>query len=115
MDGTQENPLSNITKLQHIQRGRTNIGISTSKETKYSQQRVQNIQMLNSYVENITRAWCGHLKNPKHVESTYELVQTSAHNLLKFKCKSGSAGRSFGGHNEQAPLRPMTKMDFMRS
>ena len=51
-------------------RGRTNVGISTSKETKYSQQRVQNIQTLNSYVENITRARCGHLKIPKHVEST---------------------------------------------
>ncbi len=29
-----------------------------------------NIQKLNSYVENITRARCGHLKIPKHVEST---------------------------------------------
>jgi hypothetical protein len=65
----QENPLSNITKLQNIWRGRTNVGISTSKETKYSQ-RVQNIQTLNSYVENITRAGCGHMKIPKHLEST---------------------------------------------
>jgi hypothetical protein len=70
MDGMQENPLSNITKLQNIRRGRTNIRISTSKETKYSQQGVQNIQMLNSYVENITHAQCGHRKIPKHVEST---------------------------------------------
>jgi hypothetical protein len=60
---------------------------------------VQNIQMLNSYIENITRAQCGHLKIPKHVESKKELIQTSAHNLLKFKCKGGSAGHSFGGHN----------------
>jgi hypothetical protein len=70
MDGTQENPLSNIMKLQNIQRGRTNVGISTSKETKHSQQQVQNIQTLNSYVENIMCARCGHLKIPKHVEST---------------------------------------------
>ena len=31
-------------------------------ETLYTQ--------FNSYVENITRARCGHLKIPKHVEST---------------------------------------------
>jgi hypothetical protein len=70
MDGTQENPLSNITKSQNIWRGRTNVGISTSKATKYSQERVQNIQTLNSYVENVTCARCGHLKIQKHVEST---------------------------------------------
>jgi hypothetical protein len=63
----QENPPSNITKLQNIQRGRTNVGISTNKI--YAQLRVQNIRTLNSYVENITRAQCGHLKIPKHVES----------------------------------------------
>jgi hypothetical protein len=38
--------------------------------TKYSQLHVQHIRTLNSYVENITRARCGHLKIPKHVEST---------------------------------------------
>jgi hypothetical protein len=62
---------------------------------------------LNSYVENIMRAWCGHPKIPKYIESTYELVQTSAHSLLKFKCKNGSVGCSFGRHNEQAPLGPI--------
>jgi hypothetical protein len=70
MNGMQENPLSNIPKSQNIRRGRTNVGFSTSKETNYSQQHVQNIQTLNSYTENITCARCGHLKIPKHVEST---------------------------------------------
>ena len=47
--GTQENPPSNIMKLQNIQRGRTNVELVA---TKYSQLRVQNIRTLNSYVEN---------------------------------------------------------------
>jgi hypothetical protein len=54
---------------------------------------------MNSYVENITRAWGAHLIIAKSVESTQELVQTSAHNLLKSRHKSSSAGRSFRGAN----------------
>ncbi len=105
MVGTHKNPPSNITKSQNIQRGRTNVGISSNKIFTIM---CSKFRMLDSYVENITRARWGHMKIPKHLESMQELEQTSAHNLLKSKRKSGSAGRSLGGHYELAPLGPIT-------
>jgi hypothetical protein len=65
--------------------------------------------MLNSYIENIMCALWGHLQIPKHVESMQESEQSSAHNLLKSKHKSGSVGHSLGGHYELVPLGPTIK------
>ncbi len=78
--------------------------------TKYSQLRVQNIRTLNSYIESIMRAWCTHLKIPKHLEFTQEIARTSAHNLLKSNQKKWLHGALIGGHNKLAPLGPITVM-----
>ncbi len=109
-------PNITITMMQNIQSSRTYIGISTNitRGAKYSTRSAKNsdffIPLFNSYVENITRARCGHLEIPKHVENTQELVQTSARNLLKSRGKEAPRGAHWK-HYEQAPLLgPITRL-----
>jgi hypothetical protein len=73
------------------------------------------IMFFYSYVENITRAQCRHLKNPKHVQSMYELPQTMAHHLLKSDQKDGSAGcnavKAFYGHPSEPSNKDVGTLD----
>jgi hypothetical protein len=45
--GTQENPPSNITKLQNIQRGRTNVGNSSNKIFTITYAKYSNVEFLH--------------------------------------------------------------------
>jgi hypothetical protein len=103
--GTQENPPSNITKLQNIQRGRTNVGISSNKIFTITCAKYSNIEILHRKHNACTM---GTPENPK-TRRIYIGISANINSQPAqiYERKSGSEGHSLGGHYELAPLGPI--------
>ncbi len=104
--GTQENPPSNIMKLQNIQRGGTNVGISSNKIFTIMCAKYSKIEFLRRKHDACT-VWTPENPETRRIYlSREELEQTSASNV---SVRLAPRGAHWGvGHYDLAPLGPIT-------